>query len=112
MTKARVILSAVVLAVLFLPILSAAEPAPSPAEAAPAVSSPVCDASLVQPIFPELPALPDQPVQPISTACNWTCTAQCDQYYQSCIAGCSGYRGDPCLTDCRNGRTACYSGCC
>jgi len=109
MTQARVILSVVALTV-FLPVV-AAEPAPRPAEVAPAVTAPVCDASLVQSIFSEVPALPDQPVQPISAACDWTCTDQCDVYFQNCAADCPGYRGDPCLTGCRSGRISCYQGC-
>lgn len=110
MKNARVILSAVVLALL-LPTLAAAEPSPVLPEMPPAVEAPACDASLAQSILLELPALPGQPAKPMYAACDWACTDQCDEYYQDCIADCPGYRGDPCLTSCRSGRIACYQSC-
>jgi len=111
MTLARAILSAGFLMVLPPPPLAAAEPPPLPAETVPAVENPACEASLAQLILPDLPALPDQSAKPVYKACDWTCTDRCDGYFQSCAAECPGFRGDPCLTDCRNGRISCYQGC-
>jgi len=109
MNKAKVILSAAALIVL-LPLLAAAQP-PAPAEVAPAAGAPLCGASLTQSILSELPALPGQAAEPVYAACDWTCADRCDGYFQSCAAECPGFRGDPCLNDCRNGRIACYRGC-
>lgn len=111
MTRARAILSAAVLMVFLLPALAVAEPPSLPAESAPAVENPACEASLAQLILPDLPALPDQPAEPVYKTCDWACTDQCDVYFQSCTAECPGYRGDPCLTDCRNSRISCYQRC-
>ena len=99
MTQARAILM-----VLLLPALIAVVEQS-------AIQNPASEASLWILPGPGLPALPDQPAKLVYKACDWTCTDQCDDYFQSCAAECPGFRGDPCLTDCRNGRIACYQGC-
>lgn len=103
-------LSVVVLTVVLLPVLAAAEPTSAP-EAGPAAGAPACEAPLAQLIFEDLPAPPGGPAEPIYAACDWVCADRCDEYYQECTAGCPGFRGDPCLTACRSGRIACYQSC-
>jgi hypothetical protein len=50
---------------------------------------------------------------PIHAACDFTCTARCDEAYDQCIDDCRPIlRGDPCATNCRNAKVTCYEGCC
>jgi hypothetical protein len=50
---------------------------------------------------------------PLHAACNFACTALCDDAFDQCIDDCGPItRGDPCATGCRNAKVSCYSGCC
>ncbi|HEX7183148.1 MAG TPA: hypothetical protein VF756_15010 [Thermoanaerobaculia bacterium] len=51
---------------------------------------------------------------PVYAVCDPVCTANCNADFEDCIDQCGGQSspGNPCSTECRNLRIACYQVCC